>query len=60
MEDILFLARKIWAYMVLINKFAFFDTNENIIKFVIDYVTIMILFAILGYYISNILKKIRA
>lgn len=55
-----FLARKIWAYMVLINKFAFFDTNENIIKFVIDYVTIMILFAILGYYISNILKKIRA
>ncbi len=55
-----FLTRKIWSYMLLINKFAFFDTDENIFKFIIDYTAIMILFAMLGYYISSILKKSKA
>lgn len=49
--------RKILSYVFLINKFMFMDFNENILKFIIDYASIMILFTLIGYIISITIKK---
>ena len=49
--------RKILSYVFLINKFMFMDFNENILKFIIDYASIMILFTLIGYTISITIKK---
>ena len=50
-------SRKILSYVFLTNKFMLTDFNENIFKFVIDYTSIMILFTIIGYIISLLIKK---
>lgn len=48
--------RNIFEYIFLINKFAFFDFNENLFLFILDYITIMILFATISYIFSEFLK----
>lgn len=50
-------SRKILSYIFLTNKFMFVDFNENILKFFIDYASIMILFTFIGYALSTIIKK---
>lgn len=50
-------SRKIFSYIFLTNKFMFVNFNENILKFVIDYISIMILFTLIGYMISVVIKK---
>ena len=50
-------SRKILSYIFLANKFMFVDFNENILKFFIDYASIMILFTFIGYALSTIIKK---
>lgn len=37
--------------------FAFYDYTEAVIFFMLDYLAVMIFFAIIGYYLGKILKK---
>ena len=39
--------------------FAFFDYSESKLKFFADHIAIMLAFAMIGYYISMILKKLN-
>lgn len=45
------------AYMLLKTEFVFFDFSEQLVFFWADYLAIMALFAILGYYTSQMLVK---
>lgn len=52
--------REIGGYMTLANPFAFFDFEEPLAYFFLDYLAVMGLFVFLGYYLSEILKKIKS
>ena len=52
-----FIRREIPAYMFLRLQFVFFDLSEPRIFFFADYLSIMILFAAVGFRIGKILKK---
>ncbi|MDE7303852.1 MAG: DUF4405 domain-containing protein [Oscillospiraceae bacterium] len=57
-----FLSRKISAYLFLKTQFVFLDFSEPLILFLFDYISMMILFGAVGYYISKLLRltdKIR-
>ena len=54
-----FVKRQIPAYMFLKLPFAFFDYSEPLIFFVVDYLAVMVLFAMSGYGIMNLLKLKR-
>lgn len=54
-----FIKRDIGSYMVLKNLFVFFDFEEPLILFLLDYVASMGLFVFAGHYLSEILKKLR-
>lgn len=51
-----FISRDIGNYMLLKNQFVFFDFDEPLILFLIDYAAVMGLFIFAGYYISLISK----
>ena len=55
-----FITRQISDYMLLKTQFAFFDFNEPIMRFLMDYVAMIVLFATLGYYLSKLLARIEA
>ena len=55
-----FVKRRIPAYMFFRTSFAFFDYSEPRIFFFLDYLTVMILFAILGYGTIELLCKRRS
>lgn len=46
-----FVRRKIGSYMFLQNQFVFFDFREPRILFFVDYLVVMCLFAVCGYYV---------
>lgn len=50
-----FFKRKFPDYLLLKNQFAFFDMNEKLIFFVLDYVAIMGLFVCAGHYLARYL-----
>ncbi|MCM1194253.1 MAG: DUF4405 domain-containing protein [Acetatifactor muris] len=52
-----FVERQMVEYMFLRNQFVFFDFDEPILFFLMDYVAMMGLFAIAGYYLSKLLHK---
>lgn len=52
-----FAARQMTEYMFVKNQFVFFDFDEPIIFFLMDYVAMMGLFAVAGYYISKLFHK---
>lgn len=52
-----FVKRQIPAYLFLKLPFAFFDYSEPRVFFLADYLAVMILFAMLGYGIMNLLKS---
>lgn len=52
-----FLKRQIGDYLFLRMHFAFYDYKEQVLYFIMDYLTVMILIAVIGYYISSFLKK---
>ena len=52
-----FVKRDIASYMLLKNQFVFFDFEEPLIFFLLDYITVMGLFVTIGHYLSCILKK---
>ena len=43
-----FIKRQIPSYMFLQTRFAFFDFSESRILFILDYLAVMILFAVIG------------
>lgn len=53
-----FVKRDIGSYMLLQNEFVFFDFEEPIGFFILDYIAAMGLFVCAGHYLSECLKKI--
>lgn len=51
-----FIIRNIEEYMFLKSQFVFFDFNEPLILFFIDYIAIMGLFVFIGHYFSKAIK----
>lgn len=51
--------RQVGSYLFLTNQFVFFDRNEPLQYFFLDYLGIMGVFTCLGYYLTKILKKTR-
>lgn len=54
-----FINRGFWGYMSGKTMFAFFDFSESRIVFIADYLAVMTLFAVMGNYLSKILKLRR-
>lgn len=54
-----FIKRDIGSYMLLKNQFVFFDFEEPLILFLLDYIASMGLFVAIGHYLSESLKKLR-
>ncbi len=54
-----FIKRDIGNYMLLKNQFVFFDFEEPLILFLLDYIASMGLFVTVGHYLSETLKKTR-
>lgn len=52
-----FIKRDIGSYMLLKTQFVFFDFDEPMIFFLIDYIAVMVLFVFIGYYLSEGLKR---
>lgn len=52
-----FIKRQMPSYMFLQTMFAFFDFSESRILFILDYLTVMILFAVIGLLITTGLSK---
>ena len=55
-----FITRQISDYMLLKTQFVFFDFNEPVMRFLMDYAAMIVLFATLGYYLSTLLAKMEA
>ena len=47
-----FIKRDIGSYMVLKNQFVFFDFDEPLVLFMLDYIAVMGLFVFIGHYLS--------
>lgn len=54
-----FKKREIGSYMFMKIQFAFFDIEEPLFIFMLDYLAVMGLFAVVGYYIMYIIKLIK-
>lgn len=54
---LIFIRREIGSYLLLRNQFVFFDFSQPLIYFVLDYVAVMALFAMAGYYSAKLLKR---
>lgn len=55
-----FVQRGLADYMLLRTEFVFFDFLEPLAFFFLDYLAIMALFVILGYYAAKLLTKAQA
>lgn len=51
--------RDIGSYMLLKNQFVFFDFEEPLLLFQLDYIAVMGLFVAVGHYLAEILKKLK-
>ena len=54
-----FIKRDIGSYMLLKNQFVFFDFEEPLILFLLDYIASMGLFVAISHYLSELLKKLK-
>lgn len=54
-----FRQREIGSYMLMKIQFAFFNMQEPLFKFMLDYLAVMGLFAVIGYYIMYVIKLIK-
>ena len=52
-----FFKREIGSYMLLKNQFVFFDFDEPLMLFLLDYVAVMGLFVFIGHYLAEGMKK---
>ncbi len=48
--------REIGSYMLMQNQFVFFDFEEPLIFFFMDYMAVMVLFAFLGHYFAELMR----
>ena len=53
-----FIDTKLWQYMFYQARFMFYDFNRMAFGVYLDYVSMMVLFAVIGYFVSDRLKKI--
>ncbi|MCM1330730.1 MAG: DUF4405 domain-containing protein [Ruminococcus sp.] len=53
-----FIKRNVGSYMFLKIQFAFFDFEEPVILFILDYLAVMALFVFIGHYLAKFLKYI--
>ena len=49
--------RQIGAYLLMKVHFVFYDYTENVMFFILDYVAVMALIAMISYYFSKLIKK---
>lgn len=49
--------RQIGAYLLMKVYFVFYDYTENVMFFILDYVAVMALIAMISYYFSKLIKK---
>ncbi len=54
-----FIAHRVWKYLILQQQFFFFDLERGYHFFVLDYISIIILFATISHLIATRLKKNR-
>lgn len=54
-----FVKRDIGSYLFLQNQFAFFDFEEPIVQFLLDYIAVLGLFTAIGHYTSGIIRKCK-
>ena len=54
-----FMKRNLAEYMFLKSQFVFFDFEEPLIYFLLDYIAIMILFACFGHYLILLFRKFK-
>lgn len=54
-----FVKRDVGSYLLLKIQFVFFDFEEPLIFFLLDYVALMGLFVFIGHYLAEILKHCR-
>ena len=54
-----FIIRGIWKYLILRQQFFFFDLERGYILFVLDYISIIVLFATISHLLATCLKKKR-
>ena len=52
-----FIARGVWKYLVLKQQFFFFDLERGYILFAMDYISIIILFAVVSRLVAAILRR---
>ena len=52
-----FIARGVWKYLVLKQQFFFFDLERGYILFAMDYISIIILFAVVSRLVASSLKR---
>ncbi len=52
-----FIARGVWKYLILQQQFFFFDLERGYILFVLDYISIIVLFATISHLVAARLKK---
>ena len=52
-----FFKREIGSYMILKNQFVYFDLDEPLARFLLDYIAVMGLFLFIGHYLSEGIKK---
>ena len=44
-------------YLLLRSHFVFYDYSEPVILFLIDYLSVMVVFVLIGYYLSQVIRK---
>lgn len=54
-----FIIRGVWKYLILQQQFFFFDLERGFVLFVIDYISIIIVFATISHLVAARLKKNR-
>ena len=55
-----FRRRGVSLYLLLRSHFVFYDYSEPVLIFLIDYLSVMVMFVLIGYYASQAIKKINS
>ena len=51
-----FVRRDVWRYLLLKSHFVFFDYTEPLVRFLLDYLAVMSLFVLAGYWLARALR----
>ena len=50
-----FIIRGLWRYILLLQQFFFLDLDRGYVLFVVDYISILVLFSMISHYLSRLL-----